>query len=862
MSTAQATPLMKQYHEIKAVYPDTLLLFQVGDFYELFFDDAKRAASFLGIALTARGKNKGEPIPLCGVPVHARDYYLNKLIKGGFNVAICDQLEPARPGTVVQRGVTQVLTPGTLTEQQLLDEKSASYLCSLFPLNNAVGLVFGELLTAQLYATVIPATEKLVDAELARFFPDEIIMPHHAATGSLAQTIKQRGYCSTVVTFDHHNEQESQALNAWMHKQFKESAVAAVQADEAMRCALYYFYAYVKRNQAQALEQFHYFNHYRSDDFLIIDAATSHNLELVASAQDGSVKNSLFSVIDHAATAMGSRMIKKWLLRPLINQQAIDQRLDAVALLVNNITLSQQLKHYLDAIGDLERVIGRIALSKATVHDYRLLAHALTVVPSLQTLLASCAHLVLLRIMHNHVTPFEHIAQLLHAALAQDSSGYIIQKGFDQELDELRVLSEQSHLMIIDLELQEQKSTGINSLKIRYNQVQGYYIEITKTHVDSIPAHYIRQQTLAGRERYTIPELQQLAYAITQAKLHVNHVETAVFERIKKEVMLVIGPLRKLAYALAQLDALYGFAQTAYQYRYVRPTFNDEQIIAITDGRHPVVEHCAGDAFIANDTYMHEKASLWILTGPNMGGKSTYLRQVALITLLAHCGSFVPAQQANIMLADRIFTRIGAGDNLAEGKSTFLIEMEEVATICTQAKKRSLIILDEVGRGTSTFDGLALAQAIVEYVHNTIGARCLFATHYHELTALCNQHTGIVSYYAASKKTNNGIIFLHKIVPGSADGSFGIEVAQLAQLPLSITLRARALLNQLQAQGLMSTDVENNSQALDAVHKETEYRLSQTEYERFVQLTTTLNALHYDELSPKQALDILWKLKE
>ncbi len=790
------TPLMQQYFAIKAEHPDTILLFQVGDFYELFFEDAKAVAAFLGIALTSRGTNKGEPIPLCGVPLQSLDHYLGKLIKGGFKVAICDQLELPVPGKVVKRGVTQVLTPGTLTDSKLLDAKSASYLLSFFPTKDSWGLLFGELLTGQIFATTVPAdSEKLLESELVRFFPDEVLVPNSSLGRSIAGMFKRQGY---YTTFMHDEVQsESASIDAWMRDQFKDSVAAAVHKQESLRLALYYFYAYVKKNQEVALNQFKNLHLYSPDDFLLLDPATQRNLELVKNAHSGTHANTLFSVLDRAVTPMGSRMIKKWLLRPLVKKEGIVQRHDAVQAFISDHMAAQVCEDRLVAVGDVERIIGRIALQRAQVHDYLALKRALHVLPEIKNIVKQKSTLPLFAVIDKHMENFDHLLVLLESALNDDASkDWIIKANFDTQLDDLRDLVNNGNARILALEAEEIAKTGINSLKIRYNNVFGYYIEVTNANMHLVPDRYIRKQTLAGRERFMTPELQELHAHIMQAKSEIDAAEKRVYERVKLEVFSYLSSLRKLAHALSHLDAILGLSIVAYHNGYKRPQFHDGHDILIKEGKHPVVETTLAGSFIANDTQLTTSQSLWIITGPNMGGKSTYLRQVALICIMAQCGSFVPAQAAQLPLLDRVFTRIGAGDNVAQGKSTFLVEMEETATICTSATQRSLVILDEVGRGTSTFDGLAIAQAVVEHIQS-IGARCLFATHYHELTHLTEKFPNIVSYYAANKKTKNGIVFLYKMVQGVADGSFGIEVAKLAQLPPSVIERARELLSEL-----------------------------------------------------------------
>jgi len=891
---SKITPLMQQYFEIKSIYPDALLLFQVGDFYELFFEDAKKVSAFLGIVLTKRGTHKGDPIPLCGVPLHAIDHYITKLVKGGFKLAICDQLEEAQAGKVVRRGVTKVLTPGTLTDSNLLDEKSASYLFSFFPTQDRWGLLFGELLTAQLFATVLPKkSEKLLESELVRFFPDEILLPHDKLGKSFQSIFKKMGYFTTLQDLDISNHEHTKEIDTWMAKQFNQKTRDILSRQNSLLYSLYNFYNYLSKNQFGALEHFRALHFYQPDDFLLLDPATQRNLELLKNNQDGSRKYSLFSLMDKAATCMGSRMVKKWICRPLIKKETIEQRLDVVQKLVDDISLSQKIREFLVQIGDIERIIGRIALSRATFSDYIHLTRALEIIPEVKQLLNNYKDIILLRVIISYMGEFTKIYQLLLHALNNDpSKDWVIKTGFNQKLDELRELVFNSSTKILELEQQEKEKTGINSLKIAYNKIHGYYVEVTKANLHLVPDYYIRQQTLVNRERFIFAELKELQQEIVDANTQIEQVEKDLFQGIKNDVYQYTSELRKLAHALAHLDALLSLSHIAYDYDYTRPEFNKKSEIYVTQGRHPVVEIAEDSNFIPNDTVLHDKHSLLIITGPNMGGKSTYLRQVALISIMAQCGSFVPAKSANLALLDRVFTRIGSGDNLAGGKSTFLVEMEETALICKQATNKSLVILDEVGRGTSTFDGFAIAQAVVEHIYTQIGAKCLFATHYHELTALKDKFPGIDSYYASSKKTAGGILFLYKIVQGVADGSFGIEVAKLADLPKSLIERAAIVLQGLEKEnsshrGVSGAITPENIQYSAAIVTgetgETGEDVNKQKYEQIMQennglqgkvqnLTEKLKIsdhkleilkkIDYNELSPKQAFDLLWEIRE
>ena len=846
MSIEKLTPLMQQYFQLKEQYPGTLLFFQVGDFFELFFDHAKEASAVLGIALTKRGTHKGKPIPLCGVPLHALDHHLVKLVKAGYHVAICEQLEEAKPGTVVKRGVTKVLTPGTLTDEKLLDEKRSSYLCTFFITPDSIVLIFGELLTGQLGATVVRADDfRTIEAQLHRYMPDEIILDGTVSTKKWHMLLKQLGFVLSEPVKGFIDD-----FSTWISS-FKKEDQERLKKSEVLMAALESFFLYLKKNQEGALNQFKHLNLYRSDDFLMIDAATQRNLELLRNNQDGSTQHTLFQVLDRALTAMGSRLIKKWIVSPLINKAQIEHRFDAVESLVTDIASTHLLADILRDTGDLERVVGRIALSRAHLYDYLHLNHVLGHVPQIVLLLKKFNTSALLQRIVEAIHQFDQLHQLLSSSLNDDrSKDWLIKNGFDSQLDELRDVLAHAHDKIVAMERQEQERTGINSLKIRFNQVHGYYIEVTKANLHLVPDEYKRQQTLVNKERFTTPELSELEHQLTKARTEIDFVEQSLFEKVKQSVYEEIAGLRKLAYALAHMDALMGFALTAYDNQYVRPKLHDEQAIEIKNGKHPVIAEALRSEFIPNNTSLKKDERMWIVTGPNMGGKSTYLRQVALLCLMAQCGSFVPAESVAVPILDRIFTRVGAGDNLAEGKSTFLVEMEETATICTQATERSLVILDEVGRGTSTYDGLAIAQAVVEYLYHHVKASCLFATHYHELTQLEKDLPGVVNYHAASKQRSTGVLFLHKIIKGAAQGSFGLEVAKLAKLPDLLIKRADQILKEL----------AQNGHGLYVPAQKEEKKVFQEQKESLFE--AKVKELDLDSLTPRQAHDFLYRIKD
>ncbi|MCK4651449.1 DNA mismatch repair protein MutS [Candidatus Babeliales bacterium] len=863
MIISKTTPLMQQYFKIKEQYKDTLLLFQVGDFYELFFDDAKKASSFLAIALTKRGKNNGKDIPLCGIPVHVLNHYLIKLVGGGFRVAVCDQLEKPQPGKVVKRGVTQVFTPATLTDSVMLDEKSASYMASFFPQKDCWGLVFAELLTAQLFATILPAGAfRMVESELIRFFPDEIIIPDLKTMKSFSTYFRQLGYLISFCDYDLKNQDGS--CSSWMEKQFSSKILEVIAKKTVINSTLNTLYYYLKKNQIESLKQFSTIKFYTPDDYLILDSATQKNLEIVKNNQDFSRKNTLLQIMDKAKTSMGSRMIKKWLLRPLIQESKILQRQNAVSVICSNIDLMQQLEQLICNISDLERIVGRIALRRAVLNDYLSLKNSLAVLPDLKLILQKVSDTFLIKLILERMLDFSSLVQLLECSLNDDLSfKWIIKKGFDHKLDKLREFVEDGQLKILKLEQKESARTGIGSLKIRYNHVSGYYIEVTNPNLHLVPSDYIEKQKLVNRKRFVTQELKNLEQELFKAQNEIEHYEQEVFERVKNEVITFLNYLRSVAQDLASLDAIFSFAKIAYENNYVAPSFNEKREIIIEKGRHPVIEQKLDNNFQSNDTILNNSESLLIITGPNMGGKSTYLRQVALICIMAQCGSFVPAQKIDLPILDRIFTRIGASDNLAQGKSTFLVEMEEAASICTRATKKSLVILDEVGRGTSTFDGIALAQAIIEYIYQNVEARCLFATHFHELTNLSKHFNGIANYFMTSKKIGNNLIFLHKITPGVSGGSFGIEVAKLAHLPEKVIERAVKLLKKMEEQTKFFSGQKILQKQVNMFHDSLNEKINvmQKKLFEYENIFHKLENINLEELSPKKAFDLLWEIK-
>jgi len=853
---AGLTPLMKQYIAVKHEYPDALVLFQVGDFYEIFLEDAQKVSQYLGITLTKRGELNGQPIPLCGFPIHSVDHYIPRLVKGGFKVAICDQLEPAVTGKMVARGVTNVLTPGTLVTDNLLDAKSNSFLFSFFPTKSGYGLLFSELLTSQLHATILPyGAHRQLETELFRFLPDEVVLLANRGISSYETFFTQRGFFTTSCALEFDQvmiEQETQ----WLSQQLDTTSFAQLQKNTPLLYATILWKQYVAKTQKKALEQIKSIAFYEPESFLIIDGATQKNLDIIKNSFDGTRAHSLLSLVDQAITPMGSRMIKRWLLTPLVDLEIIAQRQDVIERLYRDKFLLKQFVELLEKFGDMQRIIGRMALDRALLPDYVALTRMLALMPDLQICLWSSDQ----ETLHNFarsMVDFSKLHDLLLRACHDDPlTEGIIKLGYDGELDRMRDLLQNSNQKMLELEQAEIARTGISSLKIRHNNIQGYYIEITKANLDDVPADYIELQTLVNRKRFTMRALQVLQSEVMMAQQQYATLEKELFEQVKVQVKNYIHDIRVVSQTIATLDGLIGLSRASYQWGWVRPEFHDGTDILIRDGKHPVVAETLLEKFIANDTDLSDEQQVWIVTGPNMGGKSTYLRQVALICLLAQVGCFVPASQAQLPLLDRIFTRIGAGDFLAQGKSTFLVEMEETAQILQYATKRSLVILDEVGRGTSTYDGLALAQAIVEYIVLRIQAKCLFATHYHELTDLQGVLAGVVSFYADSVQTPAGIVFLHKMVPGKADGSFGIEVAKLAHIPAEVVCRAVEILSRLSQEGVKMPSVE--SSLTEAAHG-MNWSAGHPQREDLVALK--IRDLDMEHVTPKMAFDLLWELK-
>ena len=818
-----STPLMQQYHAIKTRYPHALLLFRLGDFYELFYEDAMIAARELQITLTSRNREKGQPIPMCGVPYHAADGYVARLIRGGFKVAICDQMEQPGPGKkLVRREVVRVITPGTATDATVLDARENNYLAAVarHSSGSPIGLAFVDLSTGEFQATELsgPKAEEALRDELQLLHPRETLLPRPQQLFETAKTSLLEGAGGVESRIEEWVFQRDYTERI-LREQFGVAELTGFGLDDHPQAltASGAIVHYLRENSArgddarsvEALGHLDRVRYYEQHETLVLDPVTVRNLELVTpifTEEAGrSGPTTLIAALDETVTGMGARLLRSWILRPLIDFEAMEARLGAVAHLLKQTVVRGEIRKELRGILDLERITSRITLGLASPRELVALRRSLAQLPVLKNFLTPppAGGSELLRHLHAEIDELADVRERLDRAIADEppalaTEAGMIRAGYHTELDELRDLSQHSKQIIAAMEERERKRTGIASLKIRFNQVFGYYIEISKPNLHLAPADYERKQTLVNAERFTSSELKEYERKILAADERILEIERQLFLDVRSGVAAKAARLRRTASAVAQLDVLAAFAKLAADRGYTRPQFNTSGELLIVAGRHPVIEELLrqrGERFVPNDLCFEPgRQQLLLITGPNMGGKSTYLRQAALIVLMAQMGSFVPARQAKLPITDRIFTRIGASDNLARGRSTFLVEMSEVAVILTHATPASLVLLDEVGRGTATFDGLSIAWAVVEHLQKHIRARTLFATHYHELTELAELLPTVKNIHVSVKETPSEIIFLRRVEPGSADKSYGIEVARLAGLPRSVIERAREVL--------------------------------------------------------------------
>jgi len=883
------TPLMQQYHAIKARYPHALLLFRLGDFYELFYEDAIIAARELQITLTSRNREKGQPIPMCGVPYHAAEGYIARLIRAGFKIAICDQMEQPGPGKkLVRREVVRVITPGTATDGALLDARENNFLASVakHASGSPIGLAFVDLSTGEFQATEFSgarADDALRD-ELQLLRPRETLLPRPQQLFETAKTSLLEGVGGVESRLEDWVFQHDYAERI-LREQFGVAELTGFGMDDHPQAlsAAGAIVHYLRENAARgddapsgdALRHLDRVRYYELRNALVLDPVSVRNLELLTpifleESTRSAGPATLISALDLTVTGMGARLLRSWILRPLIDPEAIEARLGAVAHLVQQTVVRGEIRKELKGILDLERLTGRITLGLAMPRELVALRKSLTQLPVLKNFLTPppAGGSELLRHLHQEIDELTDVRERLERAIADEppalaSDPGMIRSGYNAELDELRNLSQHSKQIIAAMEERERKRTGIGSLKIRFNQIFGYYIEISKPNLHLAPADYERKQTLVNAERFTSSELKEYERKILAADERILEIERQLFIDVRSSVAAKATRLRRTAAAVAQLDVLTSFAKLAADRGYARPELNSTGELLIIGGRHPVIEELLrqkGERFVPNDLCFEPgRQQLLLITGPNMGGKSTYLRQSALIVLMAQIGSFVPARQAKLPITDRIFTRIGASDNLARGRSTFLVEMSEVAAILNHATPASLVLLDEVGRGTATFDGLSIAWAVVEHLQKHTRARTLFATHYHELTELADLLPAVKNVHVSAKETPSEIIFLRRVEPGSADKSYGIEVARLAGLPRSVIERAREVLKRHeQSEHELSETLSPG--ASDLAHKNGDQQILFTALDR--EVLEKLRGANLDQLKPLDALNLLAELKK
>ena len=800
------TPMMQQYQRLRKSIPaDTLLLFRLGDFYELFFEDAKEASVLLNVALTKRNE-----VPMCGVPYHAAPGYIAKLIKAGRRVAICDQTSEPQPGKIVSRDITQIISAGTVSELNLLDAKRANYLGAVYGDNEGFGFAYADLTTGEFRLTQLHNRQALLD-ELARVSLSELLVS--------AEQKESLGQIDHAIEYDTYAFlPEHASFTLCEHFQVKSlDGFGCGQMPQAVAAAGAIVH-YLKHQLRRKIDHLSSLRCDAPTDYVLLDAATQNNLELVESRNDRDT--SLLAVLDRTITPMGARKLRSWILQPLRDLTELGCRQQTITDLLQEPDLLDSIRAELKSIRDVERAVGRLSQASGNARDLVALKASLEQIPKLKSevqklldRLSFGANRVkeagniesLAQRLQNEIREMPALAEKLTKALVDDpplalKEGGIFRDGYDVDLDELRNGSREGKNWISQLQEREIAATGIKSLKVRYNSVFGYFIEVTKSNLGSVPAHYTRKQTTVGGERFITPELKEMEGKILGADERSRNLEYELFQKIREETLCELGPIQRTAEAIAILDVLCALAETARLFNYCRPTLDESLRLVIKDGRHPVLDqNLLEEKFVPNDTMLDgENIRLAIVTGPNMAGKSTYIRQVALIVLMAQMGSFVPAAIAEIGLVDRIFTRVGANDDLARGQSTFMVEMNETSNIVNNATERSLVILDEIGRGTSTFDGLSIAWSVAEFLHDKIKARTLFATHYHELTKLAAERKGVCNFNVAVREWNEQIIFLRKIVPGGADKSYGIQVARLAGLPKEILDRAKEILAHLE----------------------------------------------------------------
>ncbi len=865
------TPMMEQYFEIKNQYKDYLLFYRLGDFYEMFFDDAVIASRELELTLTGRDCGEAERAPMCGVPFHASEVYIGKLIEKGYKVAICEQTEdPSQAKGLVRREVIRVVTPGTLIEADFLTEQKNNYLCAICRDGFSYGICFADASTAELYATTFDGdnSDVRLKTEIGTYAPREVICNStRADLGEVGDFLA--AYKNLMITDGQAERFEFDAARARVLAQFGENGVRQEDLqNRPLISAVGALLSYLQDTQMRDLSYIGKLNVYSDGQYLEMESNTRRNLELTESMRNKEKRGTLLWVLDKTRTAAGARMLRKWVEHPLVNRHAIVRRQGAVEELFENFILREELSEVLSHVLDLERLTTRIVYGNANGRDLRAVANTAAVLPEIKRLLADCKSERLFHIFEE-TDDLQDVYEKIVASIVEEPpislrEGGIIASGYNAELDQLHAVMKDGKGWLEKVAEQEREKTGIRTLRIGYNKVFGYYIEVSKSFMDQVPPHYIRKQTLANGERYITDELKKMEATILGASDRICTLEYELFQEVRSYVAEQSTRLQKTATLLAELDTYLSLATVASKNQYVRPEITQEDVISIKDGRHPVVEQFVKDTyFVPNDAFLDtDKNRLMLITGPNMAGKSTYMRQVALITVMAQIGSFVPASEATIGIVDKVFTRVGASDDLASGQSTFMLEMNEVSYILKNATRRSLIIYDEVGRGTSTFDGMSIARAIVEYTNSRkIGAKTLFATHYHELTAMESEFDGIVNYNVAAKKRGDSVTFLRKIVRGSTDDSYGIEVAKLAGLPNEVIRRAREILASVEetSRAVAESDTGGKGKKKESVRDDSLISVDDCINE---QIVAELKAVDLNTLSPFECMSFLFDLKK
>jgi len=843
------TPMMQQYLRIKAKHPDMLLFFRMGDFYELFNEDARKAAQLLDITLTYRGKSAGEPIPMCGVPFHSVEPYLAKLVKQGQSVAICEQIgDPATSKGPVERQVVRILTPGTLTDEALLDARHENLLVSAYRQKSGYGLVSLELSSGRLRAMQLDELSQL-KAQLERLGPSELLLDEDS---TLAQQLSAWPV-NRRPGWDFDRDSAMRAIKGLFG--VHDLSGFGLEISSPIVPALGALLNYVEHTQRSAIPHIQPLQVEWLDEFLHLDAATRRNLE-IDQRSDGQNQHTLADLLNHAITPMGARCLQRWIKQPLRNHDLLNRRLDAIGHLKDN-DLWPDLQAAFRPLGDIERISARVALRTARPRDLVTLRDSLKQVEIIgQDHPAWAQHPALAR-LHERLQPLPELVDLLDKALIDNPpvtvrDGGVLAEGYDAELDELRHISRDASQYLLDFEQRERENSGLPALKVAYNRVHGYYIEVSRLHSDKVPEHYIRRQTLKAAERYTTPELKEFEHKVLSSKERALAREKKLYAELLEKCQPFVPPLQSCAEAVAELDSLCNLAERAESLGLNRPRLHKGAGLNIRQGRHPVIEALQDSPFVPNDLLLDENTRMLIVTGPNMGGKSTYMRQNALIVLMAGIGSYVPAEAAEIGDIDRIFTRIGAGDDLTRGRSTFMVEMAETANILHNASEKSLVLMDEIGRGTSTYDGLSLAQACAVHLANHNRALCLFATHYFELTALANEVPGIRNVHLDAVEHDNNIVFLHHVKPGPASRSYGLQVAALAGIPSSVLQHAAKTLSQLENSATKSAKMPVQPSLFDAI---------QPDAPATGVIETELKGIDPDDMTPRQALDFLYRLR-